>query len=69
MKDHEQTTEERPVMRIWPKKIDVIIVAAIGALCLGFLIAMHWDLYRSNLVLIASMFLAYMLILAFRACQ
>ena len=69
MEDHEQTTEERPVMRIWPKKIDVIIVAAIGTLCLGFLIAMHWDLSRSDLVLIASMFLAYMLILAFRACQ
>ena len=57
------------MMRIWPKKIDVIIVAAIGTLCLGFLIAMHWDLSRSDLVLIASMFLAYMLILAIRACQ
>lgn len=63
MEDHEQTAEERPVMRIHPKKSEVLLVSNLFLVCavalvLGYLGIVHErQIFMASGLLICSIFL------------
>lgn len=57
MEDHEQTTEERPVMRIHPKKSEVLLVSIIFLGSIVILTIGRWNILQKKQYFIAFSFL------------
>lgn len=57
MKDHEQTTEERPVMRIHPKKSEVLLVSIIFLGSIVILTIGRWNILHKKQYFMAFSFL------------
>ena len=65
MEDHEQTTEERPVMRIHPKKSEVLLVSIIFLGSIVILTIGRWNILQKKQYFMAfSYFGEYLLTLA-----
>lgn len=57
MEDHEQTTEERPVMRIHPKKSEVLLVSIIFLGSIVILTIGRWNILQKKQYFMAFSFL------------